>query len=129
MKSDVGRLEALYDELGIRALPDGVSPTVDSETGNRLDRAIRDFNAVVAQTEILEAYVYATVATNTRDETAQALLSEIEVAASRITPLLARLADFVCDHDVDALSAVSSEARDHLGPLMRLAERSEHQMD
>jgi len=129
IKSDVGRLEALYDELGIRALPDGVSPNVDSETGNRLDRAIRDFNAVVAQTEILEAYVYATVATNTRDETAQALLSEIEVAGSRITPLLARLADFVCDHDVDALSAVSSEARDHLGPLMRLAERSEHQMD
>jgi pepF/M3 family oligoendopeptidase len=129
IKSDVGRLEALYDELGIRALPDGVSPTVDSETGNRLDRAIRDFNAVVAQTEILEAYVYATVATNTRDETAQALLSEIEVAGSRITPLLARLADFVCDHDVDALSAVSSEARDHLGPLLRLAERSEHQMD
>ncbi len=127
--ADVGRLEALYDELGIRALPDGVSPTVDSETGNRLDRAIRDFNAVVAQTEILEAYVYATVATNTRDETAQALLSEIEVAGSRITPLLARLADFVCDHNVDALSAVSSEARDHLGPLMRLAERSEHQMD
>ena len=129
VKSDVGRLEALYDELGIRALPDGVSPTVDSETGNRLDRAIRDFNAVVAQTEILEAYVYATVATNTRDETAQALLSEIEVAGSRITPLLARLADFVCDHNVDALSAVSSEALDHLGPLMRLAERSEHQMD
>ena len=129
VKSDVGRLEALYDELGIRALPDGVSPTVDSENGNRLDRAMRDFNAVVAQTEILEAYVYATVATNTRDETAQALLSEIEVAGSRITPLLARLADFVCDHDVDALSAVSSEARDHLGPLMRLAERSEHQMD
>ncbi len=129
VKSDVGRLEALYDELGIRALPDGVSPTVESETGSRLDRAIRDFNAVVAQTEILEAYIYATVATNTRDETAQALLSEIEVAGSRITPLLARLADFVCDHDVDALSAVSSEARDHLGPLMRLAERSEHQMD
>ena len=129
VQSDVGRLEALYDELGIRALPDGVSPTVDTETGNRLDRAIRDFNAVIAQTEILEAYVYATVATNTRDETAQALLSEIEVAGSRITPLLARLADFVCDHDVDALSAVSSEARDHLGPLMRLTERSEHQMD
>ena len=56
-------------------------------------------------------------------------MSEIEVASSRVTPLLARLADFVCDHDVDALSAVSNEARDHLGPLMRLAERSEHQMD
>jgi len=50
------------------------------------------------------------------------------VVGSRITPLLARLADFVCDHDVDALCAVSNEARDHAGPLMRLAERSAHQM-
>jgi len=83
----------------------------------------------VTQTEILEAYVYATVATNTRDETAQALLSEIEVVGSRITPLLARLADFVCDYDTELLATVSTEAREHLGPLLRLAERSEHQME
>lgn len=128
VKADVSRLEALYDELGIRALPEGVTATVDQDTGSRLDRAISQFNDLVAHTEILEAYVYATVATNTRDETAQALLSEIEVAGSRITPLLARLADFVCDHDTAALAEVSVEAREHLGPLLRLAERSEHQM-
>ena len=127
--SDVGRLESLYDELGIRALPQGTTAIVDQDMGTRLDRAIKEFNAVVTQTEILEAYVYATVATNTRDETAQALLSEIEVVGSRITPLLARLADFVCDHDTELLATVSTEAREHLGPLLRLAERSEHQME
>ena len=128
MTAETSRLETTFDELGIRALPEGATPNVDAETGRRTDRAISEFNALVARTEILEAYVYATVATNTRDETAQALLSEIEVVGSRISPLLARLADFVCDHDVEALSAVSPEARDHLGPLQRLAERSAHQM-
>ena len=128
MVADTTRLESLFDELDIRAIPDGVTPVVDAETGRRLDRTVSEFNALVAGTEILEAYVYATVATDTRDEKAQALLSEIEVVGSRIAPLLARLADFVCDHDVDALCAVSNEARDHSGPLMRLAERSAHQM-
>ena len=128
MVADASRLESLFDELDIRAIPEGTTPVVDAETGRRLDRTISEFNAVAAKTEILEAYVYATVATDTRDEKAQALLSEIEVVGSRISPLLARLADFVCDHDVDALCAVSGEARDHVGPLMRLAERSSHQM-
>ena len=128
MVADTTRLESLFDELDIRAIPEGVTPVVDAETGRRLDRTISEFNSLVAGTEILEAYVYATVATDTRDEKAQALLSEIEVVGSRIAPLLARLADFVCDHDVDALCAVSNEARDHAGPLMRLAERSAHQM-
>ena len=128
MVADTSRLESLFDELDIRAIPEGTTPIVDDETGRRLDRAISEFNGLVARTEILEAYVYATVATDTRDEKAQSLLSEIEVVGSRITPLLARLADFVCDHEVDALCAVSGEARDHVGPLMRLAERSSHQM-
>lgn len=129
MTADATRLEATFDELNIRALPDGASAMVDADTGHRLDRAIIEFNSLVTRSEILEAYVYATVATNTRNETAQALLSEIEVVGSRVAPLLARLADFVCDHDVQALCAVSSEARDHVGPLTRLAERSAHQMN
>ena len=129
MQADTTRLEATFDELNIRGLADGVEAVVDSETGRRLDRAVREFNDLVARSEILGAYVYATVATDTRDETAQALLSEIEVADSRVTPLLARLADFVCDHGVERLSTVSHEAREHLGPLTRLADRSAHQMD
>lgn len=128
MVADTTRLESLFDELDIRAIPRGISPVVDDQTGRRLDRTISEFNALVARTEILEAYVYATVATDSRDETAQGLLSEIEVIGSRITPLLARLADFVGDHGVDALCTVSDEAREHAGPLRRLAERSAHQM-
>ena len=123
--AEVGRFEALYDELGIRA-PENTH--VDSETGRRADAAIAKFNEVVAELDVLEAYVYANVTTDTRDETAQSLLSEIEVLGSRVSPLLARLADFVAGHGVDALATVSHEAREHLGPLVKLADRARHQM-
>ncbi|MGA1649911.1 MAG: hypothetical protein ACO39Y_10990, partial [Ilumatobacteraceae bacterium] len=124
--ADVARLETLFDELDIRAVDS--NPAVDESTGQRADRAIAAFNTTVADLEVLEAYVYANVSTDSRDETAQASLSELDVLGSRVTPLLARLADFVADLDPTALASVSSEARDHLGPLTRLAERAAHQM-
>ena len=71
--SEVGRFEALFDELGIRAPED---KSVDGETGRRADAAISKFNEVVAELDVFEAYVYASVTTDTRDETAQSLLSD-----------------------------------------------------
>ncbi len=123
--AQVHRLESLFDELDIRATDD---VRVDPETGRRVDRAVMAFNETVADLEVLEAYVYATVSTDSRDETAQSSLSELDVLGSRVAPLLARLADFVDVHGVDALASVSDEARDHHGPLTRLAARSAHQM-
>ncbi len=123
--AQVHRLESLFDELDIRATDD---VRVDPETGRRVDRAVTAFNETVADLEVLEAYVYATVSTDSRDETAQSSLSELDVLGSRVAPLLARLADFVDAHGVDALASVSDEARDHHGPLTRLAARSAHQM-
>lgn len=123
--AQVHRLESLFDELDIRATEDA---RVDDATGRRVDRAVNAFNETVAELEVLEAYVYATVSTDSRDETAQSSLSELDVLGSRVAPLLARLADFVDDHGVDALATVSDEARDHHGPLSRLAARSAHQM-
>jgi len=123
--SEVSRFEALYDELGIRS-PE--NSAVDSEVGRRADAAITKFNEVVAELDVLEAYVYANVSTNTRDEAAQSLLSEIEVLSARVSPLLARLADFTAGHGADALATTSHEAREHRGPLAKLAARAEHQM-
>jgi pepF/M3 family oligoendopeptidase len=47
---------------------------------------------------------------------------------ARISPLLARLADWVASLDANALKQVSDEAREHLGPLLRLQDRAIHQM-
>lgn len=127
-RSEVHRLENAFDLDGIRAVPDGIEVTSDTETAGRLSRAITAYNNTVAHSQTLEAYVYALVSTNTRNEKAQALLSEIETLESRVTPLLARLADFANAHDLEALATLDSDVAEHMQPLQRLAQRSEHQM-
>ena len=127
-QSEVQRLENVFDVNGIRALPDGVHPSADSETAERLSRAITAYNATLSRSQTLEAYVYAIVSTDTRHEKAQGILSEIEALDARVTPLLARLADFAGDYDIGALATFETVIADHLQPLQRLAERSEHQM-
>jgi len=123
--ADVDRLLATYDELNIR-LTESRLPT--SADGEAADCVLRQHNAVMEDLGHLEAYVYASVATNTRNQQAQALLGSIEELEAKVGPLLARLAEWVGALGVDALTEVSPEAAEHRGPLLRLAERTEHQM-
>ena len=121
----VTRLEALFEEHNIRAVtPRPVQPA----DGEAADSVINTFNNVVEAHEILGAYIYATVSTDSRNERAQGLLSEMETLDARVSPLLARLADWVAALGTEQLATVSTEARDHLGPLERLQARAEHQM-
>jgi oligoendopeptidase F len=121
----ITRLEAAFDEHGVRAVePRPVTP----EDGLAADTVIRDYNRVVEELHTLAAVVYATVSTDTRDQQAQALFGTIETKGARVTPLLARLADWVHSLGVDALAEVSEEVREHVGPLTRLDRRAEHQM-
>jgi oligoendopeptidase F len=125
MASDVDRLEVAFDDEGIRAVAVRQATADDAAAAARV---LNSYNATAEQLEILEAYVYATVATDTRDEQAQALLSEIESTDARMHPLVARLADWVHALDPEALAAHDPLVADHVGPLLRLAERASHQM-
>ena len=121
----VTRLEALFEEHNVRAItPRPVQPA----DGEAADSVISTFNNVVEAQEILGAYIYATVSTDSRNERAQGLLSEMETLDARFSPLLARLADWVAALGTEQLATVSTEARDHMGPLERLQARAEHQM-
>jgi pepF/M3 family oligoendopeptidase len=123
--AEATRLAALFDEHNVR----GVEPRpVTAEDGATADAVIIAMNRAMAELEILEVAVYATVATDSRDEHAAALLSRLEVDDAVIRPLLARLAEWVRALGVDELAAVSDEIREHLQPLHRLATRAEHQM-
>lgn len=123
--ADVDRLLATYDELNIR-LTDARQPT--AADGEAADRVLKQHNAVMAALGDLEAYVYASVATNTRNQQAQALLASINDLEAKVGPLMARLAEWVGALGVEALAKVSPEAAEHRGPLLRLAERTQHQM-
>ena len=121
----VSRMEQLFDQHNVRAIEPREPREAD---GQAADAVIKSFNTTVEESEILGAYIYATVSTDSRHEQAQGLLSELETLDARVSPLLARLADWVASLGADALAAVSIEAREHLGPLQRLQARSEHQM-
>ena len=123
--TDVERLVALFDELGVRAIEPRDATAADGETA---DRVLQEFNRVSADFDIVEASIYATVSTNSRDEQAQGLMSELEPAEAAMRPLLARLSDWVQALGAESLAAVSEQAAEHLGPLTRLAERADHQM-
>jgi oligoendopeptidase F len=123
--ADSTRLAALFDEHGIRG---GEKRAVTAADGEAADAVIRALNDTELRTELVGAYIYATVSTDSFDETAQGLLSELEVIESQQRPLFARLAEWVNSLGVDALAAVSSEVAEHHGPLTFLAARAEHQM-
>ena len=123
--ADADRLVALFDELNIRATSARPATTAD---GAAADRALRELNRITDDASLLRIYVYATVATDSRDERAQAVFSETRQLDATLRPLSSRLADWVASLGVDDLAAVSDEVRDHLGPLRRLAARAEHQM-
>lgn len=123
--ADVERLIALFDELNIRATDQRSLTEAD---GTAADRAITEFNRVSDDLDLIDAYVYATVSTDSRNAQAQSLMSEIDVIGASMRPLLARLAEWVKSLGADELAAVSTEARDHIGPLSRFAERATHQM-
>jgi pepF/M3 family oligoendopeptidase len=89
---------------------------------------IRALNDTELRSAIVDAYVHATVSTNSFDETAQRLAGTLDAIGSQQRPLLARLAEWVNSLGVDSLARVSDEVAQHRGPLAVLAARVEHQM-
>jgi oligoendopeptidase F len=123
--ADVDRLCALFDSHDVRAIEP--RPVTDHD-GQAADETISALNDTMEALHIVTAVVYAAVSTDSRDQHAQGLLSEIEVLDARVTPLLARLADWVHSLGVDPLADVSEAVADHVGPLRQLDRRAAHQM-
>lgn len=123
--ADADRLVALFDDLDIRAT---TARAVTDADGAAADTALRELNRVSDAANVLRVYIYATVATDSRNERAQAVFSQARQLDATLRPLSSRLADWVASLGVDDLAGVSDEVRDHVGPLHRLAARAEHQM-
>ncbi|TDT16763.1 pepF/M3 family oligoendopeptidase [Ilumatobacter fluminis] len=125
LDADVTRLIALFDEHDIRQT-DPRAPT--AADGQAADVALRMFNEVSALMSELGVATLSVTATDSRDDAARALMSRVEQQSSRLTPLLARLAEWVHALGVEPLAGLSTEVAEHVGPLTRLDERVAHQM-
>ena len=86
---------------------------------------IRALNDTELRTDLVGAYVYATVTTDSFDETrAGLLLSELEVIESRSGRCSPASPTGCSALGVDALAAVSSEVAEHRRPAARASPRA-----
>ena len=125
MGADATRLEALFDEHGIRAI--APRPVTDDD-GRSADAVVRALNAFGDNSLVTGSYIYATTSTNSYDERAEGLMAEFMMDEARKRPLLARFAAWLEALGVEELAAVSPEVAEHRGPLSKLAARASHQM-
>ena len=123
--ADMSRLEALFEEHGIRATE---PRPVTAADGLAADAVITAINQLRDHADLTAAYILATTTTDSYNEQAEGLLGEFDMVDVRQRPLTARLAAWMSSLGVDALATVSEQVAEHQGPLEKLARRAAHQM-
>ncbi|MDW8052267.1 MAG: M3 family oligoendopeptidase [Armatimonadota bacterium] len=121
----IDELEALFDELKIDRMETPLAPDLAASI---LERVVPLYNALNEQAWTLGAYVYAFVAVDSRDEYAQARLSELERQSVRLSKLGTRLTAWAGTQDVDALIERSEQAKQHAYWLQRARIAAAHMM-
>lgn len=127
------------DELGaaIEAIDDlrerfdrrGVGPDADPAPDPAVfDEVTRAFNTARERLQVLYAYVTSFVATDSRNDLAQARLSELQMAMVDMNKLGTRYEAWVGALELDRLLERSEVAREHAFPLRRAAEAARRQM-
>lgn len=122
--ADVQKLVALYDEHGIRR-----QPSVDIETAvDSFETVLAATNALQERVRTLGAYVSAFVTTDSRNDLAQAKLSELRLGLVDLTKLGIRFIAWIGSLDVEALIQTSETAGEHAYVLRKAGREAEHQM-
>lgn len=116
---------ALFDRLGIDRRDDYAT---DDAAIAAFDTVIASLNEVLERFATLHAYVYGFVATDSRNEQAQATLSLLMQDNVKLTKLLKRLTAWIGGLDIETLIRRSTVARDHAYMVRRAAEEARHLM-
>ena len=118
---DIQALEELFDARGVA----GGGEEVTAET---FDEILQRFNALLERARTIFAYVVAHVAADSRDEAAQAKLSEFRRHQVTLSKLESRLVDWLGAADAEALIQRSTAAADHAFVVRRAREAARHLM-
>jgi pepF/M3 family oligoendopeptidase len=120
----IASLRDVFDE---HRVDEGAAPSVDEAAGT-IDEILDRMNAVLDEVWVLMAFVYATVAVDSRDEAGQARLSELQRESTGLRNLETRLAGWLRDVDLDAVVERSPTAKEHEFALRRARAAAEHLM-
>ncbi|MEN9936679.1 MAG: hypothetical protein RLZZ387_3258 [Chloroflexota bacterium] len=123
--AELGAAVALFDRLGI----DKREPApLDDAAVAAFEEAAGALNALYERVLTLRAYLYSFVATDSRDNLAQAKFSTFRQESVKLTLLGTRFTAWLGGLDVDALVERSAVAREHAYMLRRAQEEAAHLM-
>lgn len=121
----IAELGALFDQEHVAKHE---PQPLDDTTVQSFERVIERFNAVIAEYRTLSAYIHAFVATDSRDNLAQAQYSELQAQSVKFYQLGIRFTAWIGSLDVEGLIARSRVATDHEYALRRAKVEAAHLM-
>jgi pepF/M3 family oligoendopeptidase len=121
----IEELAKLFDQHGVRRSDPA---PLDNETVRAFDQIIAHYNALLEETGTVGAYIRSFVTTDSRDDLAQAKLSEFQQQIVRLSQLGTRFTAWIGSLDVDGLIERSGVAKEHEFMLRKARERAEHLM-
>lgn len=120
-------LKTQFDTHGIMLREDPLA--AEDETIEVFEDVLETFNRLRAKLHTLYAYVACHIATNSRNETAQARMSELQQAFVNFAKLKTRLTAWLGSlEDLNALIEASPLAREHAYALQKASVRADHLM-
>lgn len=123
----IAGLESLFDAEGV-GQAEGDRRPLDPGEVRRFERVLSRYNALLDEVEKLGAYLYALVSADSKDDAAQARLSELQRHQVALTKLGTRFVAWVGGLDVDGLIERSPLAAEHTFPLRQARIAAGHLM-
>ncbi len=122
----ISDLERLFDAEGIGG-PD-TGDQADAAPIEVVEQVVSRVNALLDRVEIMGAYLEGEVATDSRNDLAQARFSEFENQIVRLAKLMNRLTAWIGTLDIDALVDASALIAAHAYPLRLEKQAAAHLM-
>src|SRR5690242_885861 len=123
--ASIDGLAVLFEEHRVGRREPG---PLDERTVRAVDSVIERYNAVLDEVRTLGSYINSFVATNSRDNLAQARFSEFQKETVRLSQLGTRFTAWIGSLDVGKLVKRSAVAKEHAFALRQAARRAEHLM-
>src|SRR5438874_6166313 len=125
-QSAVGSIDGLAELFDRYQVGRREPAPLNDETVRAVEEVIARYNAVLDETRTLGSYINSFVATNSRDNLAQAKLSELQQHTVKLSQLGTRFTAWIGSLDVEGLITRSQAANDHVFALRQAKLRSEH---
>lgn len=126
IEKGISDLERLFDAEGVGG-PD-TGDQAEPAPAEVVEQVISRVNALLDRIEIMGAYLEGEVATDSRNDLAQARFSEFENQTVRLTKLMNRLTAWIGTLDIDALVDASALIAAHAYPLRLEKQEAAHLM-